>query len=282
MKRRVIGVFIALIMALAGTALVASFVKSAEARALAGEELVDVLVVSDTIAAGMTVEEVQARVILEQIPAKVRATDALVDLEPVDGLVTQISLAPGEQVTAARFVAPDLLTRTRVAVPEGLIEVTISVAPERAVGGTLLPGDNVVVFSSFDPFELGAPPSNDPTVPETVIVDGIRLAGDAKTPNSTKLLLDAVLVTNVQVEELLPEIPDELADSPGRVRTPAPTGNLLITLALDPVQAERVIFTAEHGMVWLASQYTELDLGGTRVQTRGRVYGNDQITGVTP
>ncbi len=281
MKRRVIGVFIALIMALAGTALVASFVKSAEARALAGEELVDVLVVTDDIAAGMTVEEIQGRVAIEQVPAKVRASDALQSLDIVDGLVTLISLKPGEQVTASRFVAPDLLTRTRVAVPEGLIEITVSLAPERAVGGTLLPGDNVTVFASFDPFELGAPPSADPNVPEIVVIDGIRLAGDAKTPTSTKLMLDAILVTNVQLEELVPE-PDELGEGTGRVRTPAPTGNLLITMALDPVQAERVVFAAEHGMVWLGAQYTEIDLTGTRVVTRGRIHNLDQTQSVTP
>ena len=89
-------------------------------------------------------------------------------------------------------------------------------------------------------------------------------------------------MTNVQVEELLPELPEELTDTPGRVRTPAPTGNLLITLALDPAQAERVIFSAEHGMLWLASQYTEIELDGTRVQTRGRIYGNDSVTAVAP
>ena len=280
MKRRVVGVFIALIMALAGTALVASFVKSAEARALAGEELVNVLVASDAIAAGMTTEEVAARVIVEQVPAKVRATDALQSLDPVDGLVTHISLAPGEQITAARFVAPDLLTRTRVAVPEGLIEITVSLAPERAVGGTLLPGDNVTVFSSFDPFDINAPASSDPNVPETVIFDGMRLAGDGKTPSSTRLILDAVLVTNVQLEELVQE-PEDPAGTTGRIRTPAPTGNLLITLALDPIQAERVVFSAEHGMVWLGAQYTELDLDGTRLQTRSRIYGIDQASSVT-
>jgi len=183
-------------------------------------------------------------------------------------------------VTASRFVAPDLLTRTRVAVPAGLIEVTLSLAPERAVGGTLLPGDNVTVFASFEPFEIGAPPSVDPNVPETVIVDGIRLAGDAKTPNSSKLILDAILVTHVQLEELIPE-PVDLGDNTGRVRTPAPTGNLLITVALDPAQAERVIFSAEHGLLWLGAQYTEISLEGTRVQTRGRIYGTDQATDVT-
>ena len=281
MKRRVIGVFLALVMALGGTVLVASFVKSAEARALAGEELVDVLVVQDSVAAGLTTEEVELLVAIEQVPLKVRADDALTDLTAVEGLVTQISLNPGEQVTATRFVAPDLLTRTRVAVPPGMIEVTVSLAPERAVGGALLPGDSVAVFSSFDPFEIGAPPSLDPNVPETVIVDGIRLAGDAKTPNSTRLVLDGVLVTNVQLEELVPE-PDPDDSGSGRIRTPAPTGNLLITLALDPVQAERIVFSAEHGSVWLAAQYSELDLGGTRVITRGRIYGNDEATQVIP
>lgn len=271
MKRRVIGVFIALVMALAGTALVASFVRNAEARALAGEELVDVLVADKVIAAGLNTEEIAEMVRIEQIPVKVRSEDALDTLEPVTGLVTEIELRPGEQITAARFVAPDLLTRSRVAVPSGLLEVTVSLQPERAVGGTLLPGDNVAVLASFDPFEIGAPPTVDPNVPETVIVDGIRLAGDAKTPNSTHLIFESVLVTNVQIEELVPEIDDV---GVGRVRTPAPTGNLLITLALDPGAAERVVFAAEHGRVWLGGQHTDIDLGGTQVVTRGRIHGD--------
>ncbi len=270
MKRRVIGVFIALVMALAGTALVASFVKSAEARALAGEELVDVLVVTDDVAAGMSVEEVLTRVRVEQVPAKVRAADALESLDLVNGLVTEISLKPGEQITASRFVAPDLLTRTRVAVPSGKVEVTVSLAPERAVGGALLPGDMVTVFASFDPFDISAPPSlEDPNVPETVVIDGMRLAGDGKTSNTTRLMLNAILVTIAEVEELVPELEETGESSSARIRTPAPTGNLLITLALDPDDAERVVFTAEHGRVWLGGQNTEIDLSGTRIQHRG-------------
>jgi pilus assembly protein CpaB len=273
MKRRVIGIAIAVVMALAGTALVASFVKSAEARALAGEELVTVMVVDQPIAAGASPEEMEGRTRLEQVPTKVRATGALENLDLVAGLVTEIALQPGEQVTASRFVAPDVLTRARVPVPDGLLEVTLALEPERAVGGALLPGDTVAVVVSFEPFDIGAPPSVDPNVPETVIVDGIRLAGDAKTPNSTRMILESVLVTNVQLEELPPE-PDEQATS-GRSRTPAPTGNLLITVALDPASIERVLFGAEHGTVWLAAQHTEIDLRDTRVVTRGRIYGLD-------
>ncbi len=274
MKRRVVGIAIAVVMALAGTALVASFVKSAEARALAGEELVWVLVADEQIPAGSSAEEIENRLRLEQVPSKVRAQGALEDLSPVAGLVTEIALEPGEQLTASRFVAPDLLTRARVPVPDGLLEVTLSLAPERAVGGTLLPGDLVAVVVSFDPFEIGAPPSLDPNIPETVIVDGVRLAGDAKTPNSTRLILDGVLVTNVQLEELLPEVVEE-DTLPGRSRTPAPTGKLLITVALDPASVERVVFAAEHGQIWLGSQHTEIDLDDTRVVTRGRIHGFD-------
>ena len=118
-------------------------------------------------------------------------------------------------------------------------------------------------------FDITAPPSDgDPDVPEFVIIDGMRIAGDGKTPSSTRLILDEILVTNVQLEELVPEPEDVGESNSARVRTPAPTGNLLITLALNPAQAERVVFTAEHGLVWLGAQYTELDLSNTRLQHR--------------
>ncbi len=281
MKRRVIGLFVAVVMALVGTVLVASFVRSAEARALAGEELVDVLVVTDDVPAGATVDEVRSRVAVERVPAKVRAVDALSDLDPVGGLVTEIALRPGEQLSASRFVAPDLLTRASVAVPAGMVEVTVSLSPERAVGGALLPGDIVTLFASFDPFEIGAPSSATAGVPDTVIIDGIRLAGDSKTPSSSRLLETSILVTNVQIEELLPEVDPE-ESSGGRFRAPAPTGNLLITMAVSPTQAERLVFTAEHGMIWLAAQPSDVDLTDTRVQNRFRIYGTDQATAVTP
>jgi pilus assembly protein CpaB len=270
-KRRLAGIIAAIVMALVGTTLVASFVKNAEARVLAGEELVEVLVVVDEVAAGTDASAVEELVRTELVPVKVRAQNALHDLTEVEGLVTEIRLEPGEQLVSTRFVEPDLLTAARFAVPDGLLEVTLALDPQRAVGGTLLPGDSVAVALSFEPFDIGAPPGADPEVPETVIVDGTRLVGDAKTPNSTGLILNGVLVTNVQLEEL-PAIEVGESRVEGRQRAIAPTGNLLITLAVSPANVARLVFGAEHGNVWLAAQRGDVDLSDIEIQTRTRIY----------
>ena len=37
-------------------------------------------------------------------------------------------------------------------------------------------------------------------------------------------------------------------------------------------EAERIVFTAEHGTVWLGRQTGEIDLSDTEVWTRGSIY----------
>lgn len=95
--------------------------------------------------------------------------------------------------------------------------------------------------------------------------------GVTRSPNATGLLLRGALVTNVQVEQL-PRAPvDEIPQDAPEL---APTGNLLITLALLPEDAPRVIFGAEHGFLWLAgdtdgSPDADIDPG---IQTRETVF----------
>jgi len=270
MKRKMMGI----VGALLGTVLLVLFIRDAEARAVAGEERVDVLVVTETISAGTPAELVAESVKVESIPAKVRALDAVVDLVLLDGMVVAVDLHPGEQLISTRFVQPDLLTRTRVTVPEGTVEVTLSLDPHRAVGGALFPGDEVVVFSSFEPFEIGgAPVSQTPEGEPLVEVDGILVPADTKTPNATSLILQQVLVTNVQVEEI--PVIEEGTEEQAERRGLAPSGKLLISLAVSPADAERLVFTAEHGSVWLGRQPGDINLRDTEIQTRGRIYGED-------
>lgn len=272
MKRKAVGLLAALAMAVFGTFLLVLFVRDAEGRAVAGELRVDVLVVQEAIPAGTPVELIEDKVALEQVPAKVKTDGALEELTDLSGLLTAVDLLPGEQVLAARFVEPDLLTRTRVAMPEGLVEVTISLDPARAVGGTLFPGERVVVFSSFEPFEIGgAPVGETPEGDPLVEIDGILVPIDTKTPNATRIILEEILVTNVQVEEL-PVVEEADGEVTASRRALAPSGNLLISVAIEPADAERLVFTAEHGTVWLGRQTTDIDLSDTQLQTRGRIY----------
>jgi pilus assembly protein CpaB len=88
-----------------------------------------------------------------------------------------------------------------------------------------------------------------------------------QTPNSTHLIIHKVLVTGVQVEEL----PTESTDETGAVEL-APTGNLLITLAAVAEDLEKIIFTAEHGSLWLALEDPEAPEPVTDIRSRENIY----------
>lgn len=261
MNRRVLSAVVALALAAVGTFALVAFVRGAEDRALAGEELVEVLVVQERVEAGTAASQLDGRVDTDQVPAKIQAADAVDDLDALGDLVTAVDLLPGEQVTAARFQPADAFERRRaqVDVPEDLLEVTVSLSPDRAVGGMVRPGSKVAVVGSFDPFEISST--------EPVQLEGLQIPDEGKTPNSSHIILHKVLVTNVQTDASF-----ELEEVEDNQTAPAPGGNLLVTLALDAPSVERVVFAAEHGRVWLAVQPDEASENGTEVVTRGNVY----------
>jgi pilus assembly protein CpaB len=277
--RRILGTLAAAVLGIGGTLLLVGYVRAAENRALAGEELVPVLVVEEAIEKGSPAEEMEGSLRLEQVPAKVRAEGALDDPADLIGLAAAVELLPGEQLVAARLAEPEtLLVHQKVEAPPNLLEVTVSLSPERALGGRLEPGALVAVFSSFDPFdakavEPGAQVGAEGEEPE--LPDGTYLGtteGEEesyRTPTSTYLILHKVLVTNVQVEQL----PRQLEEgSPEDAPELAPTGNLLITLAAAPEDAQRIVFTAEHGFIWLAAEQADAAEPETEVEHRGTIY----------
>ena len=68
MTRRALGLAVAVILAVLGTVALVGYVRSAEERALSDEELVEVLVVTDTIEAGSLASEIGGRVTIESEP----------------------------------------------------------------------------------------------------------------------------------------------------------------------------------------------------------------------
>ena len=99
------------------------------------------------------------------------------------------------------------------------------------------------------------------------------------TPNTTNIILHKVLVTNVQVERAPTAAPS--ADTELQQVQIAPTGNLLVTLAIDPENAERIVFTAEYGALWLAAETPGASEEDNQIQTRSIIY-EDLDTGVSP
>ncbi|MCL1594164.1 MAG: RcpC/CpaB family pilus assembly protein [Actinomycetia bacterium] len=280
MSRKWIGVIVAIVLAAIGTWILVRYVQGADNRALEGEATVSVLVIDTPVPAGTPAESISGSVQVEMVPVKVQVAGSLgsvEDLSSLEGLVANVDLLPGEQVIAARFITPQGLEELDdIVIPEGLMEVTLSLSPERAVGGVIRPGDQVAVFASFAPFDVDVvepgtepAPAADPES-EAGADDLIPGAQNTKTPNTTHIILHKVLVTNVQVEELPQANTSE--DVGTATLELSPTGNLLITLAMLPENAERFVFTTEFGAVWLGDEPSTVDETGTGIQDRLTVY----------
>lgn len=263
MKNKRASLIGAVVLVALGTVALVKYVSTAEDRALAGEELVDVLVLNAPVPAGTAANELQQYLRVEAVPVKVRTGGALASLGEAEGMVTSVDLVEGEQLTASRLVDATEFNALQarvgrgggsVAVPEGLLEVTIPLDPIRAVGGTVRPGDLVGVIASFADFQG-----------EAVGPDGQPVAGN----NVSGFLLHKLLVTNVQGAP----VPEATAQASTADRAPTPVGQLYVTLATDAPGAERIVYASKNGDIWLAVEPAEADESGTSVQTEDRIFG---------
>ncbi len=242
MRRRLLAALAALVLAATGTVVLLAYVRGADARALAGVQTVDVLVVDRPVAEGTPGEELAELVRTERLPAKAAVPGAVTDLDELAGRVATVDLQPGEQLLAARFAAPvDLSVPGTVAPPEGAAEVSLLLEPQRAVGGRLAAGDTVGVHVSLD--------------------------------GQTHAVLSRVLVTQVQGAPVA--VTDGEGTDTASSGGAAPSASLMVTLGLRPEAAEAVVFGMEHGTVWLSLEPEGVDPTGTEVLTRGNVYDKD-------
>lgn len=233
MTTRIIAVILAAVLAVVGAVLLIGYVRGADDRAFNGAKLTEVLVVQDEIPAGTSGSELGTTVDLKSVPVAYVADGAITDVADLTGLVAAVSLEPGEQVLASRFVKPEQFGASggTAAVPKGLQEISVSLPVQRVVGGTLAAGNLVGVFGS--------------------------LAGDNVDPSRTQLIETQVLVTSVTH--------DASVDS-GAVQT---SGAILVNLAVTADQAQRIVYQLEFGQVYLSKQSKDVTAPTGGAVTRG-------------
>lgn len=245
MRRRFLAAVVALVLLVAGTAVLLAYVHGADARALAGARTVDVLVVDKPIPAGTAAGDIAGMVRTEVVPAKVALPGRVTDVGELSGRVATVDLEPGEQLLAARFQRPaDMQAPGTVPVPAGLQEVSVLLEPQRAVGGRLAAGDTVGVLASFKP---------------------------DVAHYETHAVLHHVLITQIQGA---PAPADNSSDpKTASAASATPAQSLMVTLAVSAAQAEAVVFSAEHGTLWLTLEPKNAPTGGTSVVTPDTIYG---------
>ena len=244
MKSRLLAGTAAVLLGIIGMILVFTYAQGADRRAQEGLQPVDVLVVQQAVPAGTPVEALAESLVLKPVPSNAVPATALKNLDAAAGKVTGANLVPGEQLVAERLVDPaELQTPGSVPVPEGLQEVSVALDPQRTVGARIVAGDTVGMFISFPagPTETNAPPETPQFVFHRLLITGIqRTAAPAQ---------------------------EESAEAPA-----LPTGTIMVTFAVDPATAARIVFAAEFGTIWLSKESAEADPGTAEIIRKNRMY----------
>lgn len=285
MSKRVIAIVAALLLAASGTFVLINYVQGAEDRALEGEETVVVLVVDELIEAGTPASELAGAVREERVPVKVQAAGSIGGLDALAGTVATVDLIPGEQIISTRFQPIEVFEELQedndrdFEIPAGYLEASVELDAERALTGELRPGDTVAVVASFDPFRLETIEAEDGSNPITLLFptaeegdeDAIAELFGSSSSNTTHIILHKVLVTDVHEEKR-----GANANNSGTLEESdlkaAPEGSISVTLALTAPDIEKLVFTQEHGDVWLAREPADASESGTIIQTRGTIY----------
>jgi pilus assembly protein CpaB len=243
MKRRAIGVLVAVALTLTGTLMLVSYVRGAENRAVAGEKLVDVLVVAQPVKKGTAASALNGKVKLERVPARVRPETAVASLSSLRGLVTTADLALGEPLVRGRFGKPNSLDVQGSIDTTNLVKVAASFDLERALNGQIKLGDTVAAVISA----------------ETKEGEGI-----------TRVVLHQLPV--VAVTGAVASAADAEDDEDDAKQSSGTNAKVTVTLAMTEAQAGQFVWGMEHGSIWLALEPAQADQSGT-----GTVHGGDVL-----
>lgn len=246
-RRGLIGV-LAFVLALVGGVLIFNYVRGADERALANQQPAPVLVVVKEVPAGTAAANLTDYVVVRELPKVAIVSGSVSTITQLaQENVASTSLKEGEQVLAARFVAPGSSEVTAsVPIPEGLQLVSVQLDPQRVVGSRLSAGDKVGVFASAK----------------------VRPVGQTEDIEMTDLIANEVLVARVQGA---PAQADGATPAPREETLPG--SSVIVTLAVQAPLAERIVFAQEFGHLWLSHQPPGTDSSGSEIIHAGNLFG---------
>ena len=243
MKRRVLTVMLAVLLAVLGTVGVLAYVHQADARAVAGMRSVTTLVAQQQIPAGTSASAALSAGLLssQTLPASSVPSDAIHSITPgLGALVVSADVQPGQLLLRPMLVTAAQVTGAgALAIPKGMVAVTVPFCLPEAVAGYVHPGLQVAVFDTYSSKALSADCSGSHqqqtgvhtrlVLPRVEVLSvGPAAAQSASTANSTALSASQA--------------------SPGT----STQGPVLVTFAVNQADAERLILLNESGLPYLA------------------------------
>ncbi|KQU69456.1 Flp pilus assembly protein CpaB [Phycicoccus sp. Root101] len=250
MGRRLVAIFAAALVALVGVTAVLLYARGADARAVAAQQPTSVYVVKSLVPSGTTLKDaVQNGLIIKtSVAAAGVPVGALAGVDGSNGgLYATTDIQPGEYVLSDRFgVKP--VGEKAITVPAGMVAVSVQLSDPARVGTFLTPGSKVVLYDTYSPVAAAS-------------ASGSRNSGTqaAATGQSTRVLLDDVLIIAMGQASLTPAA----APADGQEAAPAPVLGALMTVAVTPADATRLVHGIQTGTLYAALRGTDakIDLG---------------------
>jgi pilus assembly protein CpaB len=225
MKGRGLVVFLALVLATLATVGVFLYANGVKEEAKSGGPMAAVVVSKVDIPANTNlnglITDDQFKII--QVPEVNVVEGAVTSVDQLRDKTNSLAILAGEQIPVARIQGEGTVPGGALGIPNGHEAITVSVEAPRAIAGAIGVGDNLTVYGTYRGFQTPA---------------------GKKVPTLTTVL--------VPLAEVLAVYQPNYGDSGtlGTSGSQRGSGTISLTLALTPVDAQRMVFTMETGSVW--------------------------------
>ena len=251
MKRRVLTVTLAILLAVLGVAGVLAYVHKADSRALQGMRAISVLVAQGQIPGGTSVNSAQQSGLLhsETLPASSVPLNAVHSITPdLGALVMSARVQPGQVLLRPMLVTPAQLTGG-VSLPAGMIAVSVNLCLPEAVAQNIAPGSEVEVLNTW--------------APKAVITAGPNCTGphaeQAGGKARTRVILPRVEVLSLGAAggaghgtSTSTSVFARNSSDPAPSTQAGAINSVTVTFAVTPTAALRLVQIAETGLPYLA------------------------------
>jgi pilus assembly protein CpaB len=222
---KTIAVVLALLLAIVATVAIFMYVRGIEERAYEDAELVEVFVAQGPIEAGTSASDAgdAGLITRDTAPRGNVPVGAITDLGQIDGLVALERILTGEIVLRERWGSVEDAA-VDFEIPEGFEAIAVEVGIPPGVAGYIRAGDRVSLIATVD-----APG------PTTTEADGTVTEEPGEI--RSQYLLQGIEVLTVGQRRA--ETGDDV-----------PGGSVLMTVALEPEDAERLVFAIENASLY--------------------------------
>ena len=215
MKSRGLVIMVAFLLAMSATFVVYLYMRGVEERSTGGS-MVSVVVSDQDIPAGTQLDELVAEDVFSnlRVPEDAVVRGAVTGVQQLNGRETSAPVLAGEQISTTRLRGSEQLPGGNLGIPDGYTALTLPLDAPRLAGGAVQHGDHVTVFGTFT--NIASSKGNAPAATVTLVPD-----------------VEVLEVTSTEVTGEQTQTTE------------------MVTLALKPKDAQKVVFAQEQGSVWM-------------------------------